>query len=193
MKINKVNFLKALAVLEGFIIIALAVTTILLAVKYNATVPANANTDIRIRPYIDKEQTFYQLDGKKILTHNDTMGETFMPVFSDVPASTIIQQDIQLNEKGYAKYVGNEGLASKVGIDISEHQGAIDWEKVKSSGIDFAMIRVGYRTYGGGIITLDNNLLTNLDEASAAGLDIGVYFFLRLSAPMKLSRKPMPF
>lgn len=177
MKINKVNFLKALAVLEGFIIIALAVTTILLAVKYNATVPANANTDIRIRPYIDKEQTFYQLDGKKILTHNDTMGETFMPVFSDVPASTIIQQDIQLNEKGYAKYVGNEGLASKVGIDISEHQGAIDWEKVKSSGIDFAMIRVGYRTYGGGIITLDNNLLTNLDEASAAGLDIGVYFF----------------
>lgn len=177
MKINKTNLLKALTVFEAFIIIVLAVAAAVFAVKYNRTVPANANTDVRIRPYIEKEEVFYQLDGKKILTHNDTMGETFIPVFSDVPQSIIKPEDIVRDGSNYVKYVGDGGLATKTGIDISEHQGDIDWEKVKAAGIDFAMIRAGYRTYGGGIITIDNNLVSNLDGAANAGIDVGVYFF----------------
>lgn len=176
-KINKVNFLKAFAVLEGFAIVTLAVTTAIFVTKYNETVPANANTDIRIRPYIDKEETFYQLDGKKILTHNSTMGETFIPVFGDVPQSTIQPEDIVHDGNGFVKYTGGGDLVSKIGVDISEHQGIIDWEKVKKAGIDFAIIRAGYRTYGGGIITLDGNFLDNIEGAQDVGIDVGVYFF----------------
>lgn len=178
MKVNKTNFLKALAIFEGFIIVGLAVTAGIFADKYNETVPANADAGIefRLRPYLDKEETFYQLNGKKILTHNDTMGETFIPVFADVPENTITPDEIVRDGNGYVKYIGNE-YVSKVGIDISEHQGIIEWDKVKAAGIDFAMIRTGYRTYGGGIITIDESLTENLEGAIDAGIDVGVYFF----------------
>lgn len=177
MKLNKANFFKAISILEGFVIVGLAVTTGIFASKYNATVPANADSDIRIRPYIDKEETFYQLNGEKILVHNDTMGETFIPVFADVPKSPIEASEIVKDGSGFVKYVGNDGLESKIGIDVSEYQGVIDWEKVKGAGVEFAIIRAGYRTYGGGVITLDNSLITNIDGANAAGIDVGVYFF----------------
>ncbi len=177
MKLNKANFFKAISILEGFVIVGLAVSTGIFASKYNKTVPANADSDIRIRPYIDKEETYYQLNGEKILVHNDTMGETFIPVFSDVPKSPIEPSEIVKDGSGFVKYVGNDGLESKIGIDVSEYQGVIDWEKVKGAGVEFAIIRAGYRTYGGGVITLDNSLITNIDGANAAGIDVGVYFF----------------
>lgn len=177
MKLNKANFFKAISILEGFVIVGLAVSTGIFASKYNKTVPANADSDIRIRPYIDKEETFYQLNGEKILVHNDTMGETFIPVFADVPKSPIEPSEIVKDGSGFVKYVGNDGLESKIGIDVSEYQGVIDWEKVKGAGVEFAIIRAGYRTYGGGVITLDNSLITNIDGANAAGIDVGVYFF----------------
>lgn len=177
MKLNKTNLFKAISVLEGFIIVGLAVTTGIYVSKYNKTVPANADANIRIRPYIDKEETFYQLDGKKILVHNDTMGETFIPVFADVPQSTVKPEDIVKDGKGFVKYTGSANLESIVGIDISEYQGVIDWEQVKSAGVEFAMIRAGYRTYGGGVIELDNSFITNVDGANEAGINVGVYFF----------------
>lgn len=177
MKLNKANFFKAISILEGFVIVGLAVSTGIFASKYNKTVPANADSDIRIRPYIDKEETFYQLNGEKILVHNDTMGETFIPVFADVPKSPIEPSEIVKDGSGFVKYVGNDGLESKIGIDVSEYQGVIDWEKVKGAGVEFAIIRAGYRTYGGGVVTLDNSLITNIDGANAAGIDVGVYFF----------------
>ena len=177
MKLNKLNLFKAITLLEGFVIVGLAVTAGIYASKYNATVPANADSNIRIRPYIDKEETFYQLNGEKILVHNDTMGETFIPVFGDVPKSPIEPSEIVRDGSGFVKYMGNDGLQSKIGIDVSEYQGVIDWEQVKAAGVEFAIIRAGYRTYGGGVITLDNSLITNIDGATAAGLDVGVYFF----------------
>ena len=64
-----------------------------------------------------------------------------------------------------------------VGIDVSKYQGLIDWEKVAASGIDFAMIRVGYRTMESGIITEDDSAKYNLQEATAHGIKVGAYFF----------------
>ena len=183
MKLNKLNLFKAISILEGLAIVGLAVSTGVFASKYNETVPANADSSIRIRPYIDKEETFYQLDGEKILIHNDTMGETFIPVFGDVPKSPIEPSELVKDGSGFVKYVGNDGLQSKIGIDVSEYQGIIDWKQVKGAGVDFAMIRAGYRTYGGGVITLDNSLITNIDGAAAAGIDVGVYFFSQAITP----------
>jgi GH25 family lysozyme M1 (1,4-beta-N-acetylmuramidase) len=183
MKLNKLNLFKAITLLEGFVIVGLAVSTAIFASKYNATVPANADSNIRIRPYIDKEETFYQLNGEKILVHNSTMGETFIPVFADVPKSPIEPSEIVKDGKGFVKYIGNDGLQSKIGVDVSEYQGVINWEQVKNAGVEFAIIRAGYRTYGGGVITLDNSLITNIDGANAAGIDVGVYFFSQAITP----------
>jgi len=62
-------------------------------------------------------------------------------------------------------------------VDVSAHQGEINWEKAAADGIQFAMIRLGYRGYTEGEIGLDPYFLRNIEGAQAAGLDVGVYFF----------------
>lgn len=64
-----------------------------------------------------------------------------------------------------------------IGIDVARYQGTIDWQQVAASGVDFAMIRVGYRGIQDGQITEDPNARYNMQEASRAGIPIGVYFF----------------
>lgn len=64
------------------------------------------------------------------------------------------------------------------GIDVSSHQGEIDWAKVKADGMDFAIIRVGYRGYGeAGTINKDEYFDRNIQGALENGLKVGVYFF----------------
>ena len=62
------------------------------------------------------------------------------------------------------------------GIDVSKWQGEIDWKKVKDDGIDFAMIRIGYRGEDGKIYK-DEYADYNIQKALDAGLLIGIYFF----------------
>lgn len=63
------------------------------------------------------------------------------------------------------------------GIDVAKWQGIIDWVKVKEAGIDFAMIRIGYRTQVSGEITEDPYAKYNLQQAGKHDIRIGVYFF----------------
>ena len=60
----------------------------------------------------------------------------------------------------------------KKGIDVSEHQSVIDWEKVKSSGIEFVMIRAGY-----GNNHIDNQFIRNISECNRLNIPCGVYWF----------------
>ena len=86
--------------------------------------------------------------------------------------------DIHVNSKGlYYSYFEGEEDRGKVGIDVSEFQHTIDWEKVSAVGIDIAMIRVGYRGYGSGNMQEDSMYKTNIEGAKEAGLSVGVYFF----------------
>lgn len=64
-----------------------------------------------------------------------------------------------------------------MGIDVSKYQGTIDWAKVKASGVEFAMIRVGYRAKSTGEIFEDPTARYNMQEAQAAGIKLGAYFF----------------
>lgn len=65
-----------------------------------------------------------------------------------------------------------------IGIDVSRYQGTIDWKQVAETGIDFAMIRVGYRSSEEDReIYADTNARYNMQEAQAAGIQVGVYFF----------------
>lgn len=70
-----------------------------------------------------------------------------------------------------------QNKTSFAGIDVSKFQGTIDWKRVKAAGIDFVIIRVGYRGYTYGTITEDPYFETNIKGALAAGIDVGVYFF----------------
>lgn len=62
------------------------------------------------------------------------------------------------------------------GIDVSKWQGKIDWKKVKNSGIDFAVIRIGFRGENGKLYK-DEYADYNIQQANSAGILVGVYFF----------------
>lgn len=67
--------------------------------------------------------------------------------------------------------------AGKLGIDVSGHNGEIDWEAVKAAGIEYAIIRCGYRGASSGSLILDSYFKENMRGAIKAGIPVGVYFF----------------
>jgi GH25 family lysozyme M1 (1,4-beta-N-acetylmuramidase) len=70
------------------------------------------------------------------------------------------------------------GETLRKGIDVSAYQGDIDWKAVAASGIEFAIIRVGYRGYGAaGTLCNDSYFRANVKGALAAGLQVGVYIY----------------
>lgn len=71
----------------------------------------------------------------------------------------------------------NEVVQAALGVDVSRYQGKIDWDQVAASGVQFAMIRVGYRTQSTGVLNEDPYARYNLQEAQRVGLKVGAYFF----------------
>ena len=63
------------------------------------------------------------------------------------------------------------------GIDVARYQGTIDWSRVGTSSVDFAMVRLGYRSQKDGSIVEDPNARYNLQEAQKHGIQLGGYFF----------------
>lgn len=84
--------------------------------------------------------------------------------------------DYLTTDGNYASYE-DESYTSRQGIDVSAHQEEIDWQRVKDAGIEFAIIRTGYRGTESGRCTEDVWFRTNVEGAAAAGIEIGVYFF----------------
>ncbi len=64
-----------------------------------------------------------------------------------------------------------------MGVDISKHNGQVNFNSIKSAGVDYVMLRLGARGYSTGQISLDDNFVENMEAAVEAGLDIGVYFY----------------
>ncbi len=66
------------------------------------------------------------------------------------------------------------------GLDVSEFQGEVDWERVKAAGYKFAMLRAGY-----GYNTIDKQFRRNASECNRIGLPVGVYWFCYAFSPEK--------
>lgn len=66
---------------------------------------------------------------------------------------------------------------ARLGIDVSKWNKTIDWEKVKEAGIEFAIIRCGYRGAASGALVLDPMYEKNIRGAIEADVPVGVYFF----------------
>lgn len=64
-----------------------------------------------------------------------------------------------------------------MGIDISKHNGTVDWNAVKNAGVEFVILRCGYRGSASGVLVEDEKFRTNIKGATAAGLKVGIYFF----------------
>lgn len=84
-------------------------------------------------------------------------------------------EDFVLNSDGFMECVGD--IAYSTGIDVSFYQGDIDWEKVKADGVEFVFIRIGGRDGSDGSLYTDSMAQNYYEDAKAAGLEIGAYFF----------------
>lgn len=67
--------------------------------------------------------------------------------------------------------------SAKLGIDVSKWNKTIDWDEVKDAGIEFAIIRCGYRGASSGALVLDPMYEQNIKGAIEAEIPVGVYFF----------------
>ncbi len=75
------------------------------------------------------------------------------------------------------KYTDNGKKISSIGVDVSKHNGVINFRGIKSAGIDYVMIRLGARGYSTGQLSLDDNFVENIESAIEMDLDIGIYFY----------------
>lgn len=92
----------------------------------------------------------------------------------DIATSAHYKTDQFVEENGVITYKGGE---SALGISVNQNMGDVDWAKVKESGVEFAMIRAGYRETKKGRIVPDANFEANMKGAADAGIQVGVYFF----------------
>lgn len=101
-------------------------------------------------------KVYYYDENNKALTGNQVIGGVMYTFSSDGSLS---------------QSSGNRG------IDVSKYQGNIDWGAVAASGINFAIIRVGYRGSSTGVLVEDPYFKKNIAGATKAGIKVGVYFF----------------
>lgn len=104
----------------------------------------------------------------------------FVPIDRSLKMSTIetarfVKDDIT----GHMYYTDESGnRSSYFGIDVSSHQGKIEWNKVKNAGVDFAIIRCGFRGYGSeGKLVEDTSLKDNIVGAANADIPTAYYFY----------------
>lgn len=102
---------------------------------------------------------------------------TYYDILDGVPVNEYDPALFIKDSKGFMTYADPD-VETALGIDVSVYQGEIDWQKVADAGIDFAIIRVGYRGYGSeGKMMPDKYYTQNIQGALEAGLDVGVYYF----------------
>lgn len=93
--------------------------------------------------------------------------------------------DAELNADGTESNKRLEDENASFGIDVSKWNKEIDWEKVKAAGVDFAIIRCGYRGSKTGSLVEDPYFIKNIEGAQAAGIKVGVYFFTQATTEIE--------
>lgn len=120
-------------------------------------------------------------EGQVYITDGSDM--VWMTPYEGIPVSGLSADEFRrdTNDDGTdaerIRYLGTD-YATRWGVDVSNHQGAIDWAALKKQGIDFAYLRIGLRGYGeAGTLYPDRSFDSYYEGARAAGIDVGAYFF----------------
>ena len=96
----------------------------------------------------------------------------------DADAEDTAVSDAQVDaDNSEIKGIQNTVGTAKTGIDVSKWNGEIDWNRVRNAGVEYAIVRVGYRGSVTGSLVEDPYFAANMKGAAASGMPVGVYFF----------------
>lgn len=112
-----------------------------------------------------------------IVARDDAGAYIFKPINFDLKFHNRKTKNVKKLLTGEWEYVENAKTLSHKAIDVSSHQGEIDWKKVAENGVEYAMIRAGIRGYETGKLVEDECVAANLSGAAENGIRTGVYFF----------------
>ncbi len=112
---------------------------------------------------------------------NDGVNRIWITPAEGVAVSDLTEADFR-TEDGVVRYVGTAHRARQ-GVDVSEHQEEIDWAAAAADGVEFAVIRIGFRGSTEGGVYPDARFEDNCRGAREAGVDAGVYFFSQAVDP----------
>lgn len=101
----------------------------------------------------------------------------FVPINRSLKQNGLEEECLNILDTGEYQYLQDGQVISRKGIDVSRHQGQIDWNLVAQDGVEFAFLRVGYRGYGTGKLVEDDRFEENIQAALAAGIKVGVYLY----------------
>jgi len=124
-----------------------------------------------------EESSDSEYDDGKHIGIVDKNGKKMWYEISDILPKNIYDLKYNLTLDGQKLSYRSPQTSSVFGIDVSKYQGDIDWEKVKGSGVDFAMIRSASRGYGSGVLAIDDKFVANIEGAKKNNIAVGVYVF----------------
>lgn len=101
----------------------------------------------------------------------------FVPIREELKHNSYEYSNLNILETGEYQYTENGQVVSHKGIDVSKHQGKINWQKVADDGVEFAFIRAALRGYGTGKLVEDEYFEQNIKGALGAGIKVGVYVY----------------
>ena len=117
-------------------------------------------------------------NGGTVTIDDSEMGTIVLETVEGAEVSTYSKYNLEKDENGYYVYKEDGKVISHLGVDISEYQGEVDFAAVKAAGADFVILRIGGRYYGDeGKLYEDSAFDTYYEQAKAAGLKVGAYFF----------------
>ena len=111
------------------------------------------------------------------IVYKDARGIVHSAEIKNDVAKAQYQKNLFKRKGKYMSYSGDPNYTYRLGLDISRHDGKIDWKKVKNAGFEFIIFRIGWRGYQSGILHVDENFHENIKGAIEEGFDIGVYVF----------------
>ncbi|MCR5322341.1 MAG: hypothetical protein K6E85_03600 [Lachnospiraceae bacterium] len=142
--------------------------------KYGAFVPANIeDPELKgyIRPAASVPERYLTIGG-----YNDE--RFYVSVNEEIPKNDYNWDRLNTDDPNDWYYVDTDGNKISIrGIDVSKYQANINWKKVAEAGVEFAIIRMGYRGMNEGTLELDPYFDKNVQNALANNIKVGIYFF----------------
>lgn len=171
-----------LAVCVLIVLVAVLLIIVMRRLYRSGSTGVQVNGDCGVESYepllVMQDEMYWGFINRRFIVIPDKDGVVqYVKVDNSVGRHNLDLNAFAENDQGYKIYAPGGAKSCKIGIDVSKHNGKPDWQKVKAAGMEFALIRLGYRGYGTGKIMLDECFQWNMSGTLVAGMPRGVYFY----------------